>query len=50
MPDVLSDDHARGCQGREYVCTCGYDDRVADEIERLRNQVAELEALVEALR
>lgn len=19
-------DHARGCQGREYTCTCGYDD------------------------
>lgn len=38
-----NDDHGRGCQGREYSCTCGYDDRVdavaaaaADEIERLR--------------
>lgn len=29
-------DHARGCQGREYTCTCGYDDQQADEIERLR--------------
>lgn len=36
------DDHSRGCQGREYSCTCGYDDRwaaltteAADEIERL---------------
>lgn len=26
---VLSaDDHRRGCQGREYACTCGYDDRL----------------------
>jgi hypothetical protein len=36
-PDVLEDDHARGCQGREYTCTCGYDERVADEIKRLRD-------------
>lgn len=20
-------DHARGCQGREYTCTCGYDEQ-----------------------
>ncbi len=24
------EDHARGCQGREYTCSCGYDDRVQD--------------------
>jgi hypothetical protein len=37
MPDILSEnDHARGCTGREYACTCGYDDWVAAEIERLR--------------
>lgn len=24
MSDLLND-HARGCQGREYTCTCGYD-------------------------
>jgi hypothetical protein len=35
-PDVLSTDHARGCRGREYECTCGYDDAVTAEIERLR--------------
>lgn len=36
-------DHERGCAGRCYECTCGYDDRVrervfeaAAEIERLR--------------
>lgn len=41
---VLSaDDHKRGCQGREYVCTCGYDDKIiaitneaAEAIENLR--------------
>lgn len=24
---VLSDDHDRGCMGRCYSCSCGYDDR-----------------------
>ncbi len=38
-----TDDHERGCQGRCYDCSCGYDDKrdpllkeAADEIERLR--------------
>ena len=47
--DVLTeDDHARGCQGREYTCTCGYDERVADEIERLRLEIANRDAVVQA--
>lgn len=25
---IRDDYHARGCQGREYTCTCGYDERV----------------------
>ncbi len=25
---ILEDDHKRGCQGREYACTCGYDDEM----------------------
>ena len=39
----VGDDHERGCQGRYYDCSCGYDDKrdplltqAADEIERLR--------------
>lgn len=28
-------DHERGCAGREYVCTCGYDVRTADRIAQL---------------
>jgi hypothetical protein len=38
-----TDDHERGCQGRCYDCSCGYDDKrdpllkeAAAEIERLR--------------
>lgn len=30
------DDHERGCQGRTYACSCGYDDERDAEIERLR--------------
>lgn len=37
--DVLADDHARGCQGREYECTCGHDAAKDAEIERLRDQL-----------
>lgn len=43
---LTGDDHARGCAGREYACTCGYDERVAAEIKRLRARVAELEARI----
>jgi hypothetical protein len=42
----VKDDHARGCQGREYGCDCGYDlstegllEMAADEIDRLRDTV-----------
>lgn len=33
-------DHKRGCQGREYTCTCGYDDQQEAEIQRLRSELA----------
>jgi len=35
-PDILVSDHIRGCRGREYECTCGYDQAKDEEIERLR--------------
>jgi hypothetical protein len=41
--DYSKDDHERGCTGRCYECSCGYDDKrdplmveAADEITRLR--------------
>lgn len=47
-----ADDHERGCAGRCYDCSCGYDakrdplmDEAADEITRLR---AALDAIREA--
>lgn len=46
-----NDDHARGCQGRQYTCTCGFDDRAfatADEaaslIQSQAARISELEA------
>ena len=42
----MASDHERGCQGREYTCTCGYDDRIADRITELE---ARLEASQESL-
>lgn len=35
-------DHARGCEGRNYSCTCGYDDATADHIEALEGKVERL--------
>ena len=43
------EDHERGCRGREYDCSCGYDDKrdplmteAAAEIERLRAALEEI--------
>lgn len=48
---ALNEDHERGCQGREYSCTCGYDDKrdpllteAADTITTLRAEVERLRA------
>jgi hypothetical protein len=46
MPDVLEDDHARGCQGREYTCTCGYDERVAAHVRRMERELVALRKVV----
>lgn len=42
MTDLLTGDHKRGCRGREYVCTCGHDDDVVNEIARLRSALRSL--------
>ena len=50
-------DHVRGCEGRMYSCTCGYDEKTepllaqaADEIERLLRHLQAAEAEVVRLR
>ena len=49
-----SDDHERGCQGRYYDCSCGYDDKrdplmnqAAARIEQLEAALRDLLRLVE---
>lgn len=43
IPAIIAhDDHARGCQGREYSCTCGYDDRVAAALVSQEAEIADL--------
>jgi hypothetical protein len=46
LREYAKDDHERGCQGRNYDCTCGYDgkrdtliDEAAGEIDRLRTEL-----------
>lgn len=53
LREYADDDHERGCAGRCYDCSCGYDGKrdpllkeAADEIERLR---AELEQCQQTL-
>lgn len=45
---LLADDHERGCEGRCYSCSCGYDAAVeqgmkdaADELDRLHADLSE---------
>ena len=46
--DILICDHKRGCQGREYGCSCGYDDAKDAEIVRLRAELLKLRSIMEA--
>ena len=47
---LADEDHARGCEGRTYTCTCGYDDRVEAAL-RTTDTRAEVEfEIVEWLR
>ena len=42
----MMNDHERGCQGREYTCTCGYD---AERESSLLSLKTEMEAMAKAL-
>lgn len=53
LRNYADDDHERLCKGREYSCTCGYDEKrdplLADAADTLASQAAEIERLREAL-
>lgn len=57
LRNISRGDHERGCQGREYVCSCDYDEtswktaeEAADEITRLRRELEEARKALEAER
>ena len=37
-------DHERGCEGRTYTCSCGYDDRLQAAAWEAADHIASLEA------
>lgn len=40
---VIAEDHKRGCEGRTYTCSCGYEAGVIDAAEAVdRHQVVHL--------
>jgi len=41
---MVTSDHKRGCQGREYGCSCGYDDDKDAMIERAAVALEQLRA------
>lgn len=44
----MSYDHKRGCQGREYTCTCGYDAKEQASADRLFALLTEARDEIEA--
>jgi len=45
-----NDDHERGCQGREYDCTCGFDERTFVTAKEAAQTIAALRAERDAAR
>jgi hypothetical protein len=43
LREYASDDHERGCQGRYYDCTCGYDDKRDPLLDEAATRIAQLE-------
>lgn len=44
LREYASDDHERGCQGRYYDCSCGYDGKRDPLLETAAARIAQLEA------
>lgn len=44
LREYASDDHERGCQGRYYDCSCGYDGKRDPLLEEAADRIEQLEA------
>lgn len=44
------DDHERGCQGREYDCSCGYDGKRDPLLEEAMAEITRLRAALTEIR
>lgn len=47
LKNHLGSDHTRGCQGRCYSCTCGYDTATETILARAETEIASLRAQLE---
>jgi len=34
LGELAGEDHKRGCEGREYTCTCGHDEKIDSALRR----------------
>lgn len=50
LRDIATDGHGRGCDGREYECTCGYDAMVERTLRAAAKRIDELEATARGYR
>jgi hypothetical protein len=44
LREQIRTDHARGCQGRQYTCDCGYDLKTEGLLELAANEIERLQA------
>ena len=45
LRDIATDDHLRGCDGRRFACTCGYEEKVEKILRAAAKRIEELEAI-----
>jgi hypothetical protein len=50
LRDHATDDHTRGCGGREYSCECGYDAKTERLLRAAAKRIDELEIKLRGMR
>ena len=46
---LIKDDHERGCQGRYFSCTCGYDNDCSQAMQDAKSRIEALEAALRGM-